>query len=112
MRKPLPLGKGIRKRSSCNRCRKGIEACDHGEWKVAQRFFQKGYELSKADHSVLELDFCLHLADLEQINNHPGKERFYLKKACALAREWKKTDKEIIALSNLGRSEERRVGKE
>jgi len=82
--------------------RKGIEACDHGEWKVAQRFFQKGYELSKADHSVLELDFCLHLADLEQINNHPGKERFYLKKACALAREWKKTDKEIIALSNLG----------
>lgn len=82
--------------------KKGTKAYDHSDWKTAKHCFLKGCELSKAGHSVLELDFCLHLADLEQVTNNSSRERFYLKKARALAREWKKTDKEIIALSNLG----------
>ncbi|MES2556917.1 MAG: sensor histidine kinase [Bacteroidota bacterium] len=82
--------------------RKGIRASDQSDWKAAQRSFLKGYQLSKADHSVLHLDFCLHLADLEQVNNNLSQERFYLKKASALAHKLKKTDREITALSNLG----------
>lgn len=82
--------------------RKGNAAYDRSDWKNAKRCFLKGYQLSGAEGSVLKLDFCIRLADLEQATGNLSQERIYLKEACSIAQMSGKKEMEIIALSNLG----------